>query len=132
MVSIYEKRKIAMNSRELMVGNHVSICGGEIVVVTSVRSNGIVTTTLGDMDERNLEPVPLSSEIIEKCGFCQIRTSWEKPSVFPYRCIVRGPIDGCFHVKAGSCECSLRKYIRNLHELENLYFTCYGEELICE
>lgn len=55
--------------KTLRIGSHVAICGGERVKVTAIRSNGIVTTTLGDMDEKNLSPIPITPSLLEELRF---------------------------------------------------------------
>lgn len=61
--------------KTLRIGSHVAICGGERVKVTAIRSNGIVTTTLGDMDEKNLSPIPITPALLEELGLINISSS---------------------------------------------------------
>lgn len=116
---------MAVDVKTLRIGSHVAICGGERIRVTAIRSNGIVTTSLGDMDEKNLTPIPITPELLKELGF-QYRdnTYWERWFL------------GGFDIerKEGSSYFDYSSEIRLefLHELEDLYYLIYGVELIEE
>lgn len=127
--------------KELRIGSHVAICGGERVRVTAICSNGIVTTTLGDMDEKNLTPISITPELLKELGFedCSKkrwhREDWEKRNGDKY--ISFSAFDNNLHherwriqyyvnvCKGGNC------IVRYLHEAE-AFLALHNIELIKE
>lgn len=59
--------------KELRIGNWVG-CDEDIYIVNGIWNEGVVCLTMKDNDPHNihpsnLQPIPLTSEILEKCGF---------------------------------------------------------------
>lgn len=95
------------------------------VKVTSVEDGGCFPV----MKLRTCNPIPLTPEWLERCGFARDRNGWGKPGsqfsltdkLFPCwldRMLWPGGLPS-FH----------RVALQHLHQLQNLYFTLTGEEL---
>ncbi|HXU28814.1 MAG TPA: hypothetical protein VN698_16410 [Bacteroidia bacterium] len=108
---------------ELRIGNLVYEEGDQLTEII----NG------WQMDEgMELFPVPLTEEILLKCGFEKLGI--EDDDIF-YRILIKFPWGGhvILHCNFGDPneEFSLWSYpyIKSLHQLQNLYFALKGEEL---
>ena len=55
--------------RDLRIGNYVKLNSGVIIKVLSVGSNYINLNTLGRIEDCEINPILLTPEILEKCGF---------------------------------------------------------------
>ena len=75
------------------------------------------------------EPIPLTPEILEKCGFVEkLNRQWsfgENPITHDYMITVRYSkiIDGFYYQNA-------HFRLRHLHQLQNLFYSLCGEELV--
>lgn len=75
-----------------------------------------------EWDENLFNPIPLTPEILEKCGFETIG----KPPFYSMRLPVNGLDELCWYSQDGFI-----RYlgIKHLHQLQNLYFALTGNEL---
>ncbi len=129
---------------ELRRGNSVHWCppnGKKIIMqIKETREDGIICNSHDNKDQRlllhydsgDLQPIPLTPEILQRCGFVKtyesgIHTNWEA--------------DNLDHPEIGFTfwhekrEMKLRYYGENninctyLHQLQNLFFALTGQEL---
>lgn len=120
-----------MTANELRIGNWVLNASSKTPVqVDSICNKGIslfadCCVTGGELEViysfNDLEPIPLTEEILEKCGFEK-----DEPKGW-YRKGFMDLFDGNpFHYASGNNLCPDILY---LHQLQNLYFALTGEEL---
>lgn len=126
-----------MEANELRIGNWILAkgwdedFGGNIVgdsegdEYTKVDSNVIKYIDEGNT-MTHYEPVPLSPEILEACGFIkhQFITGYEIDSMYGILCF----IDGGWQIYDND-DGYVNNPIKYLHQLQNLYFALCGEEL---
>lgn len=124
-----------MNLQELRIGNYVSMNfdkeGQEYIIPTIVKelsevncrvlSKGEVFVTHYD----NIKPIPLTEDILLKCGFEKRVDNVCNESHF---------VLGKFIVRDDFvlCDIDIHVVITTLHQLQNLYFALTGEELNIE
>jgi len=126
-----------IKANELRIGNRIRVYS-DIVEVTDIADDGIIGTTAyfdGQMGccgctDSMAEPIPLTPEILEKCGFEQKevvnsdqddRTFWAHPKMNYYT------YDGKkFDAGYGFGDLDHVKYV---HQVQNLFFALTGEEL---
>jgi hypothetical protein len=107
-----------INVHELRLGNWVNIWG-EPNNIGSLQSNfwGVFINKVGEVDFKDISPIPLTPEILEKCGFVLMEGSW-------YNLLYIDPVG------AGRFKCLYSvPYLDYLHQLQNLYFALTGKEL---
>lgn len=120
--------------KELRIGNWVSGKNDPEMKVVSI-SNGSVELRFngvgedyGDWyyDDDELKPIPLTPEILEKCGFKYLKEQnvWFRDGMNEYLTL---------HYN-GFCvyESTKKRIIKSLHELQNLYFSLTGKEIEIE
>jgi hypothetical protein len=126
-----------IQANELRIGNYVALKGGDIVPIAD---GGILA-----INQKRFEcyPIPLTPEILEKCGFDVVHKTnnhyaindpngikdSHKISVFP-------TINNQWHIAFSDTLNGYNDYtpttkIQYLHQLQNLYFALTGEELEC-
>lgn len=129
-----------MKATELRIGNYVvgkkwPEYDLELIVVTSVDDIGInLEEGLGEGIRRefyhhDISPIPLTTEILEKCGF-EKREVVEDGIIYgktKYTLIYTIATDGLHHFFLNGYHNDVQ--IDNLHQLQNLYFALTGEEL---
>lgn len=123
-----------MDAKELRKGNLVDY-EKTTHLVTGVINNVVYSRWLKQSqeeddyidDEDNYEPIPLSPEILDKCGFVSYHHNPRLEWFF-----VNGQAYEPFHLKNSRDN----KYyfnenieVKYLHQLQNLYFALTGEEL---
>lgn len=130
-----------MNAQELRIGNWVMDAGNDYIKVRSIDLLGINTALHIDGMSyshiyRELSPIPLTPEILEKAGF-EFLTKWEP---FSANDGLTHKLDvGVFKFGVGMMSSmvtlleqngySLGVHVTHLHQLQNLYFALTGEEL---
>ena len=126
-----------IQANELRIGNWVNY-EQTSHIVTGIKNNVIWSRWKGqenDEDEYlddfdNYKPIPLSPEILGKCGFVRYNNTWELVSDKNERYGV-----WCFTIydyresgyNYNSAEFPVK--LNYLHQLQNLYFALTGEEL---
>lgn len=132
-----------IKANELRIGNWVLLDGKHIADIESVTQNVISTKnpynkytdgTSGDYwncASDYITPVPLTPEILEKCGFEKFQYG-DSTALEGYvtngRIIIKGFLtpDNYFNLLGYKQDHSIIQY---LHQLQNLYFALAGEEL---
>jgi hypothetical protein len=126
-----------IKATELRIGNWVLVCGVEIVIfsmapTTNGRTWGfnLFEGEMPSFYDHECEPIPLTPEILERCGFEEIYKS-DFTIRFDYK--LNGKIgagwnliNGHFHVRYIGEKFT---HVKHLHQLQNLYFALTGREL---
>jgi len=128
-----------IQASELRIGNYLSDFQDRLVKVNAIREHGIrCRYNRRDTGEEhsslydcsNLSPIPLTPEILEKCGF-------EKRGKNGYYGNGKGnllyiDISNNSLLQAGAYDswAILTTKLQHLHQLQNLYYALTGEELI--
>lgn len=122
-----------MKANELRIGNHIinDGCVCEILHLFGGTYNYCRLKTLQGGDIVALydliKPIPLTHELLEKCGFAKAGSNYEKDWLLLHTHLERQTFDFLLY------ESSSRKLkatpILYLHQLQNLVFALTGEEL---
>lgn len=121
-----------MEAKDLRIGNWVNKklytgkCAPPELIETKIRSGGFI-----DFAE-DLEPIPLSPEILERCGFENgiKRSGLTEIQIKEFSTAMQGVFKGEYAVTLiGHVPYQLKKRILYLHQLQNIYFALTGQEL---
>lgn len=117
-----------MKSTELRIGNLAQDENGNIGIVVAINDERAVLDGVGDCWlGSEIKPIPLTEEILLKCGFITNsgRVFFKDNIGYEFGVTNRAvyKIDDGF---------ILFKHIKHLHQLQNLYFALTGEELNVE
>ena len=110
-----------MEALELRIGNKLIWGDGYIDVDINIFRDFDV------YNKNGLTPIPLTEEILLKCGAKQINEYWFE--FHTYGIIKHTSFIEFYSCVEGDYICNSVKY---LHQLQNLYFDLIGEELIIE
>ena len=114
-----------MKASELRIGNlFIEEYSDKIIKV--IKLEKIIITFSGlFLDKWQAKPIPLNEEWLVKFGFETDNIEWWNGiiSIGIYK-------DGLFYCPTGEISLRIGKEIQYLHQLQNLYFTLIGEELI--
>lgn len=128
-----------IEARELRLNNWVNIKGvpTQIESIHNEKGVNVWSETAWDMSviegENDLEPIPLTHTILEKCGFVSTDIKGElQLDLDEAVCLVGNPY--MFNIAVYKLQLAVwgnwvRNKINYLHQLQNLYFTLTGEEL---
>lgn len=117
-------KTLRIGSHVCVGGKHVRICGITKRKV-GYHENGKPCEHLRYARLNEVEPIPITPELLEKIGFgYRDNTYWEHWFLGSFD-IEREDVSSCFNFSG-----DIR--LEFLHELENLYYTTYGKELIKE
>ena len=109
-----------MKAQDLRIGNWIFDNG----TMTKVAPSHILE--LWEADRLWIQPIPLTPEILEKCGFEKFKGLWN------YKLVPIGyelnlvKING---LNENEFENQIGESIKHLHHLQNLYYALTGEEL---
>lgn len=137
-----------VKATELMIGNLVTLgdkqrkelwCNqihaqNEFFEVKTIYSDNDIALELDDeivdISEVDVEPIPLSRELLLKFNFYENRSnnSWQLDTKYGFS--IWGRIDKGFYVYVESDE--IGNKIEYVHQLQNLYFALTGKELTLE
>jgi hypothetical protein len=112
-----------MHANELRIGNWVEYPGGwGYSKVLEIRKDGDIG---GGWNLSDYQPIPLSPEILEKCGFEKDYNGYRLKDHMglSFSVTKHGDFLACFRDK------SLGVIVKHLHQLQNLFFALAGEEL---
>ena len=127
-----------IDSKELRIGNKILRMGNVVTVSTidDCREEHYSSFLIGNYEDlasyspKEYEPIPLTPEMLERCGFEEIYKS-DFTIRFDYK--LNGKIgagwnliNGHFHVRYIGEKFT---HVKQLHQLQNLYFALTGEEL---
>jgi len=120
-------KTIAAN--ELRIGNWVSYGDNKFKkvdfgVLIEIHQQSLATHN--DYGIR-IQPIPLTSEILEKCGF--IKNDIDVYSTIEINDFEIQENENVFRFSVNDGEYNLGKEIKFVHQLQNLYFALTGEEL---
>lgn len=93
---------------------------GNWVYSTSHKVNCKVIRLSYDSELDNSEPIPLTEEILLKCGFDKVREYFTIYNEFD---VFKDNKGYYTHINCGNI------YLNSLHQLQNLFYTLTGEEL---
>jgi len=122
---------MSLQANELRIGN-LLMYGNRMAVVSAIfkshfRCESLEQIDFGNSLQSNFQPIPLTPEILEKCGFDNddndfLNTIDERSSLHinleKQRTLIES-YDGIIKLNN----------IKHLHQLQNLYFALTGEEL---
>ena len=117
-----------MKATEVRIGNYVYDTKGEINKINLAAIEYLLR--YGSSGACQVKPIPLTEELLRKCGFQQRPIRNDSYSLFLQEfCIYRNE-DTC-HFELPNEYGGTGSYIeiKYLHQLQNLYFSLTGEEL---
>lgn len=113
---------------ELRIGNLVYAYPFRIIKVSEITNLKSVLNEGDESEEpfadEELDGIPLTPEILEKCGFRKVVGWYENIEMYG---AFEFTNDGCFELSDGEDRPICK--IRFVHQLQNLYFTLTGIEL---
>lgn len=117
-----------INANELRIGNYF-FYKGEIINIGHIQKNfhSVLINGVGVYGWGKFEPIPLTPEILEKCGFEKDRSGFALPDKMSLSFSIDkdGQYNACWEDRS----LHLPYRIKYLHQLQNLYFAITGEEL---
>lgn len=121
-----------MKEQDFRIGNHVKF-NGKIVVVCEINEEYICVVDKADNSDSvaigEVEPIHITSAVLGRLGDGADGNTFCKKGIFPYRFNVNFWEGNYWIVSASNNKTSGRFYVSFLHELENIYYMCFGEEL---
>ena len=115
-----------IQANELRIGNWVEPQFNGMSVVTPLQVTGMFIRQVSALESAiadNYNPIQLTPEILEKCGFIMVKEDfWQKLNVTII--LTKDGNNLCFvYVE------EILNAPKSLHQLQNLYFALTGEEL---
>lgn len=124
-----------INANELRIGNWVRY-GNRLFQIEAIsRSLPCLNTDefgIGVVDWNNINPIPLTPEILEKCGLKNGNSELDRNvfySTNKHLAQFSVNISGSFGIYVGVFIALRSVHLEHLHQLQNLYFALTGEEL---
>jgi hypothetical protein len=122
-----------MKANELRIGNYVNNMG-VMIKFDEADWDCIVSKAFSQNPMERYEPIPLTEDILLKCGFEKKNERFETVVVYTRFYLRPCYSDGFywgFDMNKEQCDCELNdnKEVIHLHQLQNLYFALTGEEL---
>lgn len=125
-----------INANEIRIGNWVEIRGIGHGSVTSINVKDISTISIknahryvSNSDLQLITPIPITSEILEKCGFKKVADEFYKKDNLYFKNYDMDLCLGGTHYILDDFEDITTGECKYLHQLQNLYFALTGEEL---
>jgi hypothetical protein len=124
-----------MNANELRIGNLVMMGTRTIVQINQLRGSEVFTNTKVALIEsaiNDIKPIPLTPEILEKCGFEAPDYRFPNHSFYSLQnwLEVSGEVrQSIWLLYANDDEYRTGTEFQYLHQLQNLYFALTGTEL---
>jgi len=126
-----------IQASELRIGNYLSDFQDRLVKVNAIREHGIrCRYNRRDTGEEhsslydcsNLSPIPLTPEILEKCGFEKVKSPYEEAETDDFFLTPLYFDMANTSIKINGVYQKIN-YPESLHQLQNLYHALTGEEL---
>lgn len=147
-----------INSKELRIGNYLLSNTSDWVTVESILSSTMRIyghyegddneEYLADFSQDDLSPIPLTAEILEKCGFVHDKNGWYKISYTAFNAsdyddliyhLIEHDVEISVNIKSNWVNihnithdeqgATSKNRIKYLHQLQNLIHALTGEEL---
>ena len=130
-----------IRANELRIGNWIEYDGRYFKIYSIADVFPTLDTIefgIGVVDYNNINPIPLTPEILEKCGFEKEQRSdydgeyfyvWIKNGVDIHEGNNSKEFNYATYVKGAQCSFKSGIGVKYLHQLQNLYFALAGEEL---
>jgi hypothetical protein len=118
-----------MKAEDFRINNLVHYTDGSSVMICKLDAQDLLQMSV-DEDYMNLHvPIPLTEEILLKCGFEKPKFSYDFGKLSIVLRGVHGYKNGRTYFNSW---CIIEKQIEYIHQLQNLYFALTGEELKIE
>ena len=127
-----------IQANELRIGNWVQLKSDISGQLKNIQVDS--EWFMSEADQRLSEPIPLTPEILEKCGFVVVKSGWYKKNYFTDCNEAVEEMQISYNIFTGRCgigdadndwgTAMLGKTFTSLHQLQNLYFALTGTELI--
>jgi len=112
-----------IQANELRIGNYFETSNINYSKVTSIKQYNVYCESYFPHELELCKPIPLTEEILLKCGFEGKLTFWKG-------LLGVSLLDGITMINEFNYDCEyLHVRTRYLHQLQNLYFALTGEEL---
>jgi hypothetical protein len=126
-----------MKATEVRVGNWVYNKNRSFIKVSSI-SNDSGVMCIAHIPEYDCYPIPLSTDIVKKCGFGEVgmyENVYHKDNIrihFDKNCKRENEeTNSVLFIIYSDDDSTFSKEVSSLHELQNLYFALTGKELEC-
>ena len=114
---------------ELRIGNYIEYDGNYYKIDSLSRGLPTLNTLafgIGVVDYNNINPIPLTEEILIKCGFKRIHQSKFRAVDIHIFCYLHETMNGDWILDIDGRTISV---VKSLHQLQNLYHAITGNEL---
>ena len=119
---------------DLRIGNLITV-SGVVYRITGISETKVSSKVhKGSFRPEELQPIPLTAEILEKAGFKQLKkTGWfDKVPAEGFSYKLHANRIMIFHPGENTLSHSLNTQIVFLHQLQNLYYCMTGREILIE
>ena len=114
-----------IDAKDLRIGNWVLRLGNP-TQINAVSKGYVSTHSSGSITENQIESIPLTPEILEKCGFEKVGNEWQNTNSEFTECFQFK--NDKFYYTGGEGVC-FGVGCQYLHELQNLYYALTKQEL---
>lgn len=109
-----------IKAQDLRLGNWVLFDVEEVYEQITPRRIGFISQANSKGHNHPFKPIPLTEEILLKCGFDKVREYFTIYNEFD---VFKDNKGYYTHINCGNI------YLNSLHQLQNLFYTLTGEEL---
>ncbi len=118
-----------IQANELRIGNlvHADLYSNAILIESICSKNeDIFNSTTGEIPSHSIHPIPITEEILLKCGFEKNEQRFESKEAL----LRISYFDSAWHCSIGDDDFGfLFRTIKSVHQLQNLYFSLTGKEI---
>lgn len=115
-----------INANELRIGNLVNVPHGNVQIDYFLKDTGAHFSDGCGGTWGSLEPIPLSPEILDKCGFVK---SEHDDELWQHDDMEIMLYNNQFYQSANLAEYKIGKAIKYVHQLQNMFFSLNDKEL---